>query len=58
MVKDVYENLRLEQPITSRHLGIVKKSGLLKREIKNGKTIYGFNNLNATARCIKKLLTE
>lgn len=57
-VKDIYEALHLEQSITSRHLGIMKKGGLLKREIKSGKIFYGFNNLNTTAQCIKKLLTE
>lgn len=57
-VKDIYEALHLEQSITSRHLGIMKKGGLLKREIKSGKIFYGFNNLNTTAQCIKKLLME
>jgi len=58
MVKDIYETLHLEQSITSRHLGIMKKSGILKREIKGGKTFYGFNANNLTVQCIKKLLTE
>lgn len=58
MVKDIYSTLDLEQSITSRHLGIMKKSGVLKREIKEGKTFYRFNKDNRTAQCIKKLLTE
>jgi len=58
MVKDIYGTLHLEQSITSRHLGIMKKSGVLKREIKEGKTFYRFNKDNITAQCIKKLLTE
>lgn len=58
MVKDIYETLHLEQSITSRHLGIMKKSGILKREMKSGKTLYGFNTDNLTVQCIKKLLTE
>lgn len=57
MVKDIYSALRLEQSITSRHLGIMKKSGVLKREIKEGKTFYRLNKENRTAQCIKKLLT-
>lgn len=57
-VKSIYEKLRLEQSITSRHLGIMRKSGLLKREIKEGKTLYRFNKNNLTAQCIRKLLTE
>jgi DNA-binding transcriptional ArsR family regulator len=58
MVKDIYNSLHLEQAITSRHLGIMRKSGVLKREIKEGKTLYRFNKDNRTAQCIKKLLTE
>jgi DNA-binding transcriptional ArsR family regulator len=58
MVKDIYGALHLEQSITSRHLGIMKKAGVLKREIKEGKTFYRFNKKNLTAQCIKKLLTE
>lgn len=58
MVKDIYSALYLEQSITSRHLGIMKKSGVLKREIKEGKTFYRFNKDNLTAQCIKKLLTD
>ncbi len=58
MVKNIYEQLQLEQSIASRHLGIMKKSGLLKREIKDGKTLYRFNKDNPTAQCIRKLLTE
>ena len=58
MVKDIYGALHLRQSITSRHLGIMKKAGVLKREIKEGKTFYRFNKKNPTAQCIKKLLTE
>ena len=42
-VKDIYTALRMDQSTTSRHLGIMKKGGLLKREIRNGKIYYGFN---------------
>lgn len=58
MVKDIYNSLNLEQSITSRHLGIMKKSGVLRREIKEGRTFYRLNKDNVTAQCIKKLLTE
>lgn len=57
MVKNIYGVLHLKQSITSRHLGIMKKSGLLKREVKGGKTFYRFNKDVQTAHCIKKLLT-
>lgn len=58
MVKTIYETLQLEQSITSRHLGIMKKGGLLKKEIKDGKTLYYLNKDNEVAQSIKKLLTE
>ena len=38
-VKNIYEQLKFEQAVTSKHLGIMKKSGLLKRE-KKEKFIY------------------
>lgn len=31
-VKSIYEKLQMEQPIASRHLSIMRNSGLLKRE--------------------------
>jgi DNA-binding transcriptional ArsR family regulator len=58
MVKEIYEKLHLGQSITSRHLGIMKKSGLLKREIKEGKIFYRINANNLTIQCIRKLLME
>ena len=58
MVKSIYETLHLKQSITSRHLGIMKKTGLLKREINEGKTFYRINPNNLTIQCIRKLLME
>jgi predicted transcriptional regulator len=57
-VKNIYSTLRLEQSTTSRHLSIMKKGGLLKREVKKGKTYYGFNLKNSIALCLKEMLTE
>lgn len=57
-VKNIYSELHLEQSRTSRHLGIMKKGGLLKREVKKGKTYYGFNSQNNIALCLKEMLTE
>lgn len=56
MVKSIYGTLHLQQSSTSRHLGIMKKSGLLKREIKKGKIFYCFSKENLTAQCIKNIL--
>ncbi|MBS1554088.1 MAG: helix-turn-helix transcriptional regulator [Bacteroidetes bacterium] len=57
-VKNIYSALHLEQSTTSRHLNVMKKGGLLKREVKNGKTYYGFNAENIAALCLKKILTD
>ena len=58
MVKTIYEALHLEQSITSRHLGIMKRGGLLRREIIHGKILYAINKDSGIAQSIKKLLTE
>ena len=58
MVKEIYEKLLLAQSITSRHLGIMKKSGLLRRQIKEGKIFYRFNKDNPVAQCIRKFLKK
>lgn len=58
MVKAIYGALHLEQSITSRHLGIMRKSKLLQREVKKGKTLYHFNKENLAAQCIKTLLKD
>ena len=41
-VKSIYEKLKMEQPIVSRHLSIMRNSGLLKREQDRNTTYYGF----------------
>ncbi len=58
MVKNIYGTLHLDQSTASRHLGIMKKCGLLKREVKKGKTYYGFNSSNPTAQFLKEFLTN
>lgn len=58
MVKDIYDTLQLDQSSTSRHLGIMKKCGLLKREVKQGKTFYRLNTSNPTALCLIELLSH
>lgn len=57
-VKNIYSTLHLGQPTTSRHLIIMRKGGLLKREVKKGKTYYGLNSQSNTALCLKEMLTD
>jgi len=39
-VKSIYEELGIEQPVASHHLGILKRSGVLRREQEAGNTYY------------------
>jgi predicted transcriptional regulator len=57
-VKNIYSTLHLEQSTTSRHLSIMRKGGVLKREVKKGKTYYGFNSQSNTALCLKEMLAD
>ena len=58
IVKNIYNTLHLDQSTSSRHLGIMKKRGLLKREVKNGNTHYGLNAGSDVAICMEKILTD
>ncbi|HKR06412.1 MAG TPA: metalloregulator ArsR/SmtB family transcription factor [Bacteroidia bacterium] len=55
-VKNIYQNLKLEQPIVSRHLGIMKRAGLLKEEVDGRNTYYCLNIENPTCNCLDKML--
>ena len=39
-VKGIYDKLKMAQPIVSRHLSIMRNSGLLKREQEGNNTYY------------------
>lgn len=56
VVKEFYERLHLQQSVASRHLGIMRKSGLLKREIIDGRIFYRFNEGNTTGQCMRRFL--
>lgn len=55
-VKHIYEQLKLDQPVASRHLGIMKRSGLVKRETEGSKTFFSLNQENAITVCLSKCL--
>ena len=55
-VKSIYEFLGMEQPIVSRHLGILKRSGVLEREAKGTNTFYCLCKNNKMAEQIYKCL--
>ena len=58
MVKTIYVTLHLEQSITSRHLSIMRKGGLLKREIKAGKIFYHLNKENEVVQGIRTIFSQ
>jgi len=49
-VKSIYDELKMAQPVISRHLGILKNGGLVKRVIQGSKTFYELkqDNTNVT----------
>ena len=57
-VKNIYDKLKLEQPIVSRHLRIMRNSGLLKREQEGNNTYYCLCNENEAVSCITKCLKK
>jgi DNA-binding transcriptional ArsR family regulator len=54
-VKNIYEDLNLEQSVVSRHLGILKRAGLLKRQVEGRSTFYFLNTGNPLSKCIREM---
>ena len=54
MVKDIYEELGLQQPIVSRHLNILKNAGVVKRLQEGQKTFYCLCNEKKTIQALSK----
>jgi len=57
-VKTIYENLQLDQPSTSRHLGIMRSTGILERVQEAGSTFYCICESNPYVACIKKCFDQ
>lgn len=53
-VKYIYQNLKLEQPVVSRHLNIMRKDGILIRTQESGNTFYCLCKADAYVQCIMK----
>lgn len=51
-VKSIYEELKMPQPVISRHLGILRNSGLLQRFNEGPTTYYELNTHNKQAKKI------
>lgn len=55
-VKNIYQQLKIDQPAASKHLGIMKRSGLVKRETEGSNTFFSLNHNNVVTNCISKCL--
>ena len=55
-VKNIYESLGIGQAIASRHLGILKRCGILEREMEGANTYYCLSKNNKIAEQIYKCL--
>lgn len=55
-VKNIYQQLKLDQPTASKHLGIMKRSGLVLRETEGANTFFSLNHNNVITNCISKCL--
>ena len=53
-VKCIYNELKMAQPVISRHLGILKNSGLIEREVENSKIYYRLQEKNKNVRHISR----
>jgi DNA-binding transcriptional ArsR family regulator len=53
-VKDIYIELKMAQPVISRHLGILKNSKLVERVAEGQFTFYKLNQNNDTVNRIAK----
>ncbi len=56
-VKSIYETLNLEQSIVSRHLGIMKRSGLMNKEVEGRNTYYTLNASSPAYSCALNLFS-
>lgn len=53
-VKNIYENLGIDQPSASRHLNIMRRSGVLQRIKETGNTFYCLCIDDPYVECLKK----
>jgi ArsR family transcriptional regulator len=57
-VKSIYDTLKLDQPSTSRHLNIMRKSGMLKRIREGADTFYCLCNDDPHVECITRCFNK
>lgn len=57
-VTQIFEELGLTQPVTSRHLAILKNSSALNCEKEGSKSYYSINEENSFIRCFANCLSK
>ena len=57
-VKTIYERLKMEQPVASKHLGIMKRSGIMKRETEKNYAYFRLNMENDIVICLSSYLKK
>ena len=57
-VKCIYNELQMAQPVISRHLGILRNSGLVERATEGSKTYYELKERNKNAKHISKCFSS
>lgn len=57
-VKTIYDTLNLDQPSASRHLNIMRKTGMLERIREGADTFYAICENDPHVGCIKKCFVE
>ena len=57
-VKSIYEELNLDQPSTSRHLNLMRKTGVLVRYKEGVETFYAICHADSNMECITKCFRE
>lgn len=57
-VKEIYETLNLSQSNASRHLGLMKRHGIVNRIQKNGDTYFSINLHNPIVTCIQSCVKD
>ena len=56
-VKNMYQTLELDQPSASRHLGVMRNYGLVKRRTEHRHTFYCLYLTDPYVNCLSKCFT-
>ena len=57
-VKSLYQTLQLDQPTTSRHLAVLRNSGMARRRQEHGQTFYCLCLSDPYVGCLSRCFTN